>query len=173
MLDENFVQRMSDFNTVEEFKADNLADLEEEKKNQSEQQLENDVLMAVVDASEFELNEEAVEESYNQQIDYHTSIAGMYGMALEDYVTIFGMTEDSFKEAIRSSSETSIRQQLVAEAIAEKEGMEVEDADREAVALENGMDLQTMQQTYGEEETDRTALLYKVVTFLKDNASVK
>ncbi len=173
VLDENFVQRMSDFNTVEEFREDLVADMEEEKKKQSEEQLENDVLLAVVEASEFELNEAAVEEDYNQQLAYYTSIAGMYSMTLEDYATAIGMTEDSFKEVLRSSAEQSAKQQLVAKAVAEKEGMAVETADREAVALENGMDVQTMQQTYGEEAVDQTALLYKVVTFLKDNAAIK
>ncbi len=173
VLDENFVQRMSDFNTVDEFKADTLADIQEEKELQAEQQLENDLLMAVIDGSEFELNEEAVNESYDEQISYYSSMAGMYGMTLEDYAGIFGMTEEAFKEATHDSAEMGIKQQLVTEAITDQEKLQVEDADRVAVALENGMDLQTMQENYGEEEVDKAAMMYKVVQFLKDNATIK
>ena len=58
-------------------------------------------------------------------------------------------------------------------AIAEKEGFQVEDADREIVAGQYGMDVKTLQETYGEEAVDSTAMMFKVVNFLKDNAKVK
>ena len=173
VLDDNFVQRMSDFSTVAEFKADTLADMQKEKETYADQQLENDVFLAAVENSEFEVNQEAVENQYNNQLNYYNSMVGMYGMELADYVSMFGMTEDQFKEDLKKSAENSVKQQLLVTAIAEKEGFQVEDADREIVAGQYGMDVKTLQETYGEEAVDSTAMMFKVVNFLKDNAKVK
>ncbi|MCI8269376.1 MAG: trigger factor [Lachnospiraceae bacterium] len=173
VLDDSFVQRMSDFSTVDEFKADTLADMQEEKGQQADQQLENDIFLAAVENSEFELNQEAVDNQYNNQLSYYSSMVSMYGMELADYVSMFGMTEEQFQEDLLKSAEISIKQQLLVKAIAEKEGLQVEEADRELVAEQYGMDVKTLQDTYGEEAVDTTAMMYNVVNFLKDNANIK
>ncbi len=173
VLDDNFVQRMSDFSTVDEFKADTLADMEAERESQADQQVEADALQKALDNSEFDVNQEAVDEQYNSQLNYYTSMVQMYGMNLADYVAMFGMTEDQFKEELKSSSETAIRQQLLIEAIAEKEGLTVEDADRDLVARQYGTDVENLKSTYGEEAVDQTAQMYKVIGFIRDNAVVK
>lgn len=173
VLDNNFVQRMSDFNTVDEWKADTLADMEAEKESQAEMQIENDAFQAAVDNSEFELNEEAVEQQYDNQLNYYNSMMQMYGMSLADYVSMFGMTEDQFKEELRTTSELAIRQQLLVAAIAEKEGLQVEDADRQTLADQYGMTIEELQNSYGAEAVEETAMMYKVVGFIKDNAVVK
>lgn len=173
VLDDNFVQRMSDFTTVDEFRADTLADLETERQTQAEQQLENDAFQAALDNSEFAVNETAVEEQYNSQLEYYTSMVQMYGMTLTDYVSMFGMTQEQFEEQIRTSADMAIRQQLLVKAIAEEEGMQVEDEDRQKIADEYGMDIATLQESYGEEAVEETALMYKVVSFIKENAVIK
>lgn len=104
VLDENFVQRMSDFTTVDEFKADTLADMEQEKETMAENQLEYDAFWAALDNSEFELNEEAVEQQYEAQMDYYTSMVQMYGMTMDDYVAAFGMTMDDFQKELRTAA---------------------------------------------------------------------
>ncbi|MCI9106289.1 MAG: trigger factor [Lachnospiraceae bacterium] len=173
VLDNNFVQRMSDFSTVDEFKADTMADMQAEKEQQADQQLENDVFQAAVENCEFDLNQTAVDNQYNNQLSYYNSMVSMYGMELADYVSMFGMTEEQFQEDLLKSAEISIKQQLLVKAIAEKEGFQIEEADREIVAEQYGMDVKTLQDTYGEEAVDTTAMMYKVVNFLKDNADVK
>lgn len=173
VLDDNFVQRMSDFATVDEWKADTLADMEAEKEKAADQQLESSAFMAAVNNSEFELNQEAVDENYDNQLAYYTSMVQVYGMTLETYVSMFGMTEDQFKEELKNSAELAIKQQLLSQAIAEKEGLTVEDADRQPIADQYGMDIATLQDTYGAEAVDEQAMLFKVVDFIKENAVVK
>ena len=173
VLDDNFVQRVSDFKTVDEFRADNLAELQEQKEQEADQQVEEDAFMAALNDCEFDLNEAAVDQQYNNQLNYYESMMQAYGMTLESYASLYGMTEDDFKAQLRTSAENAIKQQLMAEAIAEKEGLQVEDADKEAVANQYGMDVATLEQSYGEEAVNQTAMMYKVIDFIKDNAVVK
>lgn len=173
VLDDAFVQRMSDFTTVDEFRADTLADLEEQKETQAQQQIENDALLAAVNNSEYELNQAAVDQQYEQQMSYYNSMIQMYGMTLTDYVSIFGMTEEQFQEELKTSAEMAIKQQLLVEVIAEKEGIQVDDAAREKMAEQYGTDVKTLQDSYGEEAVDETAMIYNVVNFIKENAVIK
>lgn len=174
VLDNNFVQRMSDFTSVDEWKADTLADLETEKEAYAQQQLENDAFLAAIDNSEFELNQEFVDQQFNNQMDYTNSMIQMYGMTLADYASmVYGKTEEEMKEMMRTNTELGIKQQLLAEAIAEKEGLQVEDADREKLAEQMGMTVENLNTNYGAEAVDESAMMYKVVAFIKENAVVK
>lgn len=173
VLDLNFVQRMTDFNSVDEFRADTLADLELEKMEMAEQQLGNDVFIAATDNSQFRLNEKLVEEQYENQISYLTAMAQIYGMTIEDYAAMSDMTKEEMEKEIRNSVETSMKVQLLVKAIAEKENLQVEDADREEVARMNFTTVEELQEMYGETAVDNAAMSNKVEAFLKDNASIK
>lgn len=173
VLDDAFVQRMSDFTTVDEFRADTLADMEAEKNNQADQQVEADAFNTALENSEYDLNEAAVEQQYQNLLDNYNAMMSMYGMTLADYVQMFGMTEEQFQEELRVTAEKAIQEQLLVAAIAEAEGLKVDDTDRAKLAEQYNTDIQTLQDTYGEDSVDETAMVYKVVSFIKDNAVVK
>ncbi len=173
VLDENFVQRMSDFTTVDEYKDDVRANLQKQKEDMAEIQLENDAFMAALETCEFEVNEDAIETQYQNQYSYYTQMVQMYGMELADYVSMLGMTEEEFQNEIRNAAELSIKQNLLVKAVAEAEKLTVEDADREIAAAQYGADVETMVNTYGQEALDESAMLIKVAAFIKDNAVVK
>ena len=94
-------------------------------------------------------------------------------MTMDDYVAVFGMTIDDFQKELRTAAENALKQELLVDAVAEEEKLEVTDEDRQKVADQYGTDIQNMKDTYGEEALDRTALVYKVQTLIKDNAVVK
>ena len=163
---------MSDFTTVDEFKADTRADLESEKGIMADQQLETDIFLAAVENSQFSLNEEAVNQQYENQMAYLTSMVQMYGMTMEDYAQMSDMTTEEMEKDLRDNVETSIKVQLLVKAIAEKEGLQVEDADREELAEMYYMSVEELQEAYGKDAVDEVAMSNKVKTFLKDNASI-
>ena len=64
-----------------------------------------------------------------------------------------------------------MKNQLVINTIAEREGLVLEDADREAFAESNGQTVDAAVSYYGQETFDEMALNYKVMKFMADNAS--
>ena len=134
----------------------------EEERNQSDELSER-----------IKANEAAVEQQYNNQLTYYENMFSSYGFTMESYAEMIGQTEDEFKETLHTAAENAIKQQLLIDAVAEKEGLTVEDADRESLAENYGTDLKTLQDTYGEDMVDQTALIYKVVEFIGSNAVVK
>ena len=173
VLDDAFVQRVSDFSTVDEFRADTLATLQNEKEQNAEQQIQNDAFEAAMNNCEFSVNEAAVDQLYENQLSYYENMFSYYGFTMESYAQMSGMTEDEFKAQLRDDCENGIKQQLMIDAIAEKEGLTVDDTDRENIAEQYGTDLQTLQDTYGADAIDERAMIYKVVEFIADNAVVK
>ncbi len=173
VLDDAFVQRVSDFSTVDEFRADTLATMQNEKEQSAEQQMQTDAFMAAMDNSEFSLNEAAVNQLYENQLSYYENMLPTYGFTMETYASLMGKTEDEFKELLKEDSESIIKQQLLIDAIAEKEGFTVDDTDRENLAEQYGTDLKNLQDTYGEDGVDERAKNLKVVNFVFDNAVVK
>ena len=73
------------------------------KTMQSEQQRDAELLAAVVENSEIACATDEVNEVYDQQIQYYTSMAGMYGMGLADYAAMMGMDEDGFRTEVRKT----------------------------------------------------------------------
>ena len=173
VLDDAFVQRVSDFSTVDEFKADTMETLQKEKEQSAAQQVEDDAFAAAMDNSEYSLNEAAVEQQYNNQVSYYENMFSSYGFTMESYAEMMGQTEDEFKETLHTAAENAIKQQLLIAAVAEKEGFTVDDADRESLAERYGTDVKTLQDTYGADMVDETAMIYKVVEFIGKNAVVK
>lgn len=174
ILDDAFVQRVSDFSTVDEFRANTLETMQSEKEQSAAQQVEDDAFEAAVNNSEYSLNVAAVEQQYNNQLNYYeNTVSAYYGVTMESYAAMMGLTEEEFKETLHTAAETAIKQQLLIKAVAEKEGITIDDADRESLAEQYGTDVQTLQDAYGEEWIDETALIYKVVKFIGDNAVVK
>ena len=100
-------------------------------------------------------------------------MAQIYGMTIEDYAAMSDMTKEEMEKEIRNSVETSMKVQLLVKAIAEKENLQVEDADREEVARMNFTTVEELQEMYGETAVNNAAMSNKVEAFLKDNASIK
>lgn len=173
VLDNNFVQRVSEFSTVDEFKADVLADLEAKKEETANQQLINDALQAAVDNSEFKVNPAYVEEQYNRQLEYMTSMVQMYGNTLADYAAMRGQTEDQVKQEIREYCELLAKQGILIKAIAEKEGFRLEEADYQQLMDMYQMSEEELKTNYGEESVDEIAMMFKTQQFIKDNAVIK
>ncbi len=173
ILDDAFVQRVSDFSTVDEFRANTLETMQSEKEESAAQQVENDAFEAAVNNSEYSLNEAAVEQQYNSYLTYYENSFASYGITMGNYAEMMGQTEEEFKETLHTSAETVIKQQLFIQAVAEKEGITIEDVDRESLAEQYGTDVKTLQETLGEDMLDENALIYKVVEFIGDNAVVK
>ena len=82
VLDDAFVQRTSDYQTVDEYKEGIRADLLAQKQKTAEQEMEQDVLQDIIDNSDFKFSRNGLSVRYNQMLKQYTNQAKMYGMTL-------------------------------------------------------------------------------------------
>ncbi len=173
VLDDAFVQRVSPFQTVDEFMADTKADLEAEKAKRIDTQKQQDVLSLVVNDSDMKLGRSEVSKRYNQELDNYTKQAKAFGTTLSGMAQSYGTDEAGLKQMIMSSVKQEMKTQKVIDAIAAQENLVPDDGDRQAFAELNGMDIATMVDSYGEETVAQLVKNYKVMKFLADNAVEK
>ncbi len=174
VLNDEFVQRVSGTcKTVEEYREEVRLYLEELAEQSAKNQMQDEAIDLVIADSTFEGLDEQVEAEFNTQLEQMTAALEQSGFTLADYVAMYGMEEDDFKEYMRSSIESSTRINLVCEAIAEKEGLQVEDEDRLEVARLYNLDSpDELVDAYGQEAVDEAARNVKVMNFLLDNAVI-
>ena len=128
-LDDEFAGEVSEFETMDEYKADLKAKLSETEQQQATTENENNVVEKVVSNASMEIPEAMIEEQVNGTIEDYARRMRSQGLTMEQYMQFTGMTVDKLKEEIRPQAEKRIRTRLVLEAVAEAEKLEAsEDA---------------------------------------------
>ena len=175
-LDAAFVEEDSDgqFTDVEAWKENLREQLIEQKEQNAQTIKESEVLQALIDGCTFTGIEESVDAVYDQQVSQMENMAAIYGMTFADMAGMYGMDEQAYKDMLYTQAENSVKVEIALEKIAETEGLEVTDEDRQKVADEYQAESvdQLLEQLGegGEEAPDNYALHDKTLDFVVENA---
>lgn len=177
-LTDEWVAENSDFKTVDEYKKDFRAQLEESAKQYAEYQLYNNAWNAVLEASEMiEFPEEEINTciaEYKKQVEVYAKQAGM---ELMDFVTSQGYTEESFEDECLQYAEYKVKQNLIIQAIMDAEGISLDDKEcleiqDEIIAAYGAKDLADLIDQYGQVMVDETIGLLRVERLIAENAEI-
>lgn len=147
-LDDEFAKDVSEFDTLEEYKNSIREKLEEEYSSKEKAENENNVIDAVIDASKVDIPEAMIESQLQTEVGEFDYKMRSQGLNLEQYLQITGSTEESLKDQLRPMAEKRVRGDLVLEAIAEKENLEVKEEDIDSK-------LEEMAETYKQENKEK------------------
>jgi trigger factor len=131
-LDDDFAQEASEFDTLDELKADLRRRLEEAAEAQVASELETRVLQAYLDQVEVPLPSSLVHDELHYRASRFAQQLGMMGTDLEQYLQAIGQTSDDVEADLRAQSERAVKAQLVLEAVADAERFEVSDQEVDA-----------------------------------------
>jgi trigger factor len=128
-LDDDFAQLASEFDTIEELKADLHTKLAQGKAMQQGAQARDKVIEHLVGTVEFPLPESAVQ----AEVDFreHDVIhqLGHDDALFERYLSVAGKTREEFTAELRENAEKSVRAQFILDAIAEKTEVQISDGE--------------------------------------------
>jgi trigger factor len=128
-LDDEFAQTASEFDTLEELRADVRARLERVKALEQGAQARDAVLEALLSATDVPLPESAVRGEVEwRQHDIGHQLEGA-GLRLEDYLSAEGRSREDFDDEVRRNAEAAVKSQLVLDAIADAEELGVSEAE--------------------------------------------
>ena len=130
-LNDELVQDISEFKTVDEYKADLKATLEKKKAKDAEVKRENEAIEAAVANAAMEIPEAMIKQQALQMADGYDRNLKQQGISLEQYVKMMGMEIDKFIESIYPEAEKRIKNGLVLDAIAKAEDFTVTDEEVE------------------------------------------
>ncbi len=99
------------------------------------------------------------------------------GQSVEEFLKAQGITQEDVKEDSQQYAENKIKQNLIVQAIMDKEGFTMEDEDakkaEEQMESDYGMTIEEMNEQYGEAAVKETLALTRIMDFIVDNAKVE
>jgi len=176
-LDDEFAKDVSDFDSLAEFKEDIENRLTEQKENQSKRNLENEIIEKVAEAAEVEVSEQLIENELDQMMQQMAQNLQQQGINMEDYFKYMGSSQDEWRAENREQAADRAKNNLVLEAIAEKEEIEISDEEIEnklkEIADANDQDFEQVKafmQMQGQLESLKKGLkMEKTIDFLIEN----
>jgi trigger factor len=128
-LDDEFAKDISEFDTLDEYKADLVSKLKERKAKDAEIARETAIIDKATEGAELEVPQLMVDSEITQMMKDFENRLSQQGMNLELYYQFSGQDEAALKEQMQSDAEKRVRNNLVLEEIAKAENLEVSDAD--------------------------------------------
>jgi len=128
-LDDEFAQTASEFDTLEEFRADVRDRLQRVKVLEQGGQARDKVLTSLLDNTEVPLPGSAVRGEFEwRQHDIGHQLENA-GLDLDSYLSSEEKSKEEFDAEVRDNAETAVKTQLILDAIADKEELGVSDAE--------------------------------------------
>lgn len=179
-LNDEFAQDVSEFDTLDEYKADVRKHLEVEKENEAKRTKEDEAITKIIEKSEMEIPEAMIETQCENMVNDFAQRIAQSGLTMEQYMQFSGMTLDKLKEQVRPEAEMRIKSSLVLEQIAKDENIEVSDeevdAEIEKMAAQYGMEADKLKEYMGESEKTsmkRDLAVTKAVDLIMENVKEK
>lgn len=179
-LDDEFASEVSEFDTMDEYKASVEKKLADKKAADVKNAKENAVVEAVVANATMEIPEAMIETQQRQMVDDFSQRLQMQGLSLDQYFQYTGMTAATMLDQVKPQAEARIKSSLVLEAVVKAEGIEATEEDFAAevakMAEQYKMEVAAIEEMMGEagkKQVMGDLAIAKAVEFLVANAVEK
>ena len=179
-LNDEFADDVSEFSTLDEYRADIRKKLEVRKEEQARTEKENKVIDAIIADSEIEIPEPMLKTQQEQIVDEFAQRLQSQGLNIDQYFSYMGSSREKMLEDVKDQADKRIRTRLILEQIVKAENITATEEDFEVelkkLAEAYGTDLDTVKRIFEGREKDRMMediAVQKAVSFVADNAVEK
>ncbi len=134
-LDDEFAKAASDFDTLEELKADIQNNLSAQKQNEYDSEYDDRVLESLVEQSTIKFPPQMLEDEKKEMLSNLEYRLSQQGINRELYLQIRGITEEELEEEMAPLAESRIQRGLVLAEVAKAENLKI---DQQQLAAETG-----------------------------------
>lgn len=157
-LDDEFAQEVSEFDTLDAYKADVRKNLETKKEEAARQEIKDNAVSKAAQNSTIEIPAPMIDTQADRMIDNFARRLQAQGMSMQQYMQFTGSDENMMREQVKPQAEIQIRNQLTLEKIAETENIQVsdEELDQEIEKMAKAYNLEPdkMKEIIGDEEKE-------------------
>ncbi len=176
-LDDEFVKDVSEFDTVDEYKADLKAKLTKTAETNAERDVEHKLAESLMELLVAEIPEPMFEaETENYLRDYDTRLRSS-GLDLKTYMQYTGTTLDQIREQLRPQAEKQVKIRLALEKIAVLESLDATaeeiDAEYTRIAETYKVDVEEVKKMIAAEDIKADLLTSKAMDLVKGTANIK
>ncbi|WP_347488097.1 trigger factor [Desulfoscipio sp. XC116] len=130
-LDDEFAKDVSEFDTLEELRADLLNKLKEAAENKARQQIKGDAVQKAVENAAVDIPEEMVDTRVDEMVVNMERRLMSQGLTMENYLKYTDSTVDDMKKSFRDDAKRGVKTTLVLDAISKQEAIEIGEEDLE------------------------------------------
>lgn len=177
-LDDEFAKDVSEFDTLEEYKADLKQQLQSRKEKEAEGAREAAVVNKAAENAEVEIPRAMIESEIQHMVKDLDNRLRMQGMNIDMFLTLSGQTIADLREQMQKEADKRVKNNLVLEQIAKEENLSISDEELSAEldkmaemyqrTAEEIRDILTKNGTL--ENLREEALIRKTIAFLVENS---
>lgn len=175
-LDDELVKDATEFDTLEEYKADIRKKLEENAVKQADLEFENSIMTSIIEKVDSPIPNCMYEKRIDALVHNFEQTLSEQGMSIDVYFQYTGMDMDSFRETNRERAVNEVKLRLALEKIAELEKFELSEdeinAGLEDVAAANKTTVEIIKRYIPMDDYKTDLLVHKAIDFVKANAVV-
>ncbi len=179
-INDEFVKDISEFDTLDEFKADIRKELEKSKAARAENSMKNSVLAKVFDANDIDVPKPLVESELDSTLSEFDQQLRAQGLNLNQYMEYIGKNAAELRDELREEAEKKVKTRMIVTAVADQEDFEVTDEEIseeiEKMGKQYGLEADKIREMLGAENIGMLAgdiKIRKAVDFMYDNAVKK
>ena len=114
-IDDDFAQDTTEFDSLEEYKADVRAKLEQSKEERAKSEMENVLVEKAVEGATMDIPDAMIDSQVEQMIDEFKQRVTYQGISFEQYLQFTGQNPEAFQESMRPEAVKRIQSSLVLE----------------------------------------------------------
>ena len=175
-VDDDFVKDVSDFDTVDAYKADVRTKLTEAAENRSKNEVENALIDKLVELVQAEIPEAMFENRINEDIRDFAYRLQSQGLNLDTYMKYTGLNNEGLRGQFRAQAERQVKVRLALEKIAQLENIQPTDEDLDAeyekIAQNYGMEADKVKSFIPKEDLAKDVAVEKAMEIVRSNAAI-
>lgn len=176
-LDDDMVKDSTEFDTVDEYKADVKKKLEEANEKHADSEVEAKIFDKVIENMTAEIPQVMFDNRVNEMISELEQRLAPQGISLDLYMQYTGQTIDTVKKAYAEQAEKQVKLRLALEKIAKLENIEVTEdelkAEFDKLAEAYKLDVDQIKQFTHDDDLKKDIAVGKAVDLIKDAAVIK
>ena len=173
-IDDEFAKDVSEFDTLEELKADTRKKLVENREAAAQRAFEDALMQKVADGIQADIPDEMVDVQAQQMMENFQQQLAAQGIPFDQYLKMTNTTEDDFKKQAHEPALQQVRMDLAVAALVKAEELEATaeeiEAEMKSVADKYGMDLDTIKKYLPEADVREQVLRSKAIKAVADAA---
>ncbi len=175
-VDDDFVKDVSDFDTVDAYKADIRAKLTESAESRSKNEVENAILDKLTELVQAEIPQAMFENRISEDVRDFAYRLQSQGLNIDAYMKYTGMDNNALRDSFRPQAERQVKVRLALEKIAQLENIQPTDEDLDAeyekIAKSYEMEADKVKAFIAKEDLAKDVAVEKAMNIVRDSAVV-
>ena len=179
-LDDEFAKDVSEYDTLDAYKAATKEDLQKKADERDDAEFENAVLDAVCENAKVDIPEAMIEDRIDERIREISMNMRYQGIDMQTYFKYTGTTEESLREQLKYQAKHDVLVRLVLEAVRDAEKVEADEAsvneEIDKYASQASGDAEKFKASLTDDDRkyfEEAVRMRKTVELLKDSAVAK